>query len=314
MMSYAARPTLSRLELQCPPLPQTLVEAIRLLQQPEQLEVKPITRLVERDPVVVARLLQIVNSAYYGLRRTVSSVERAVVLLGPISVAGIIVGMQMLRLRTALPAPALVCFNRLAQHCQATAFLARHLLETVRPRLDGQTSVSFTAGLLHDFGKIILIYNFPTEAIGFYEQQRLQSEVTARDERYLEQLLFGCDHIEAGEYVARKLNFPDVLVDVIRYHHIPDQTPPSSEAYLITPAIAVANLAARTMGYAFTHSLPPEQCLTHPAWHLFQHHYELTNWTPQTLLAHLQAQQEFLDQHVQQLSLPHPRQPNRRLL
>jgi len=311
---HAARPTLSRLELRCPPLPQTLVEAMKLLNRPDQLEVKPITRLVERDPVVVARLLQIVNSAYYGLRRTVSSVERAVVLLGPVSVAGIIVGMHMLQLRTTLPGSAMACFNRLAQHCQATAFLARHLLETVLPRLSGQTSVGFTAGLLHDFGKIILIYNFPGEAVGFYEQQRLQNEVQASDERHLEQLLFGCDHTEAGEYVARKLNFPDVLVDVIRYHHVPHQTPATSEAYMITPAVAVADLVARTMGYAFTHPLTPEQYLEHPAWRLLQQRYNLSDWTPRSLLTHLQEQQEFLDQHVQHLSLPNPLQRNRRAL
>ncbi len=310
----AARPILSQLELRCPPLPQTLVEAMKLLNQPDRLEVGPVTRLVERDPVVVARLLQIVNSAYYGLRRTVSSVERAVVLLGPLSVAGIIVSMHMLRLRTTLPSSALTCFNRLAQHCQATAFLARHLLEMLGPRPNVQASVGFTAGLLHDFGKIILLYNFPVEAVGFYEQQRLRDEVQARDERELEQLLFGCDHTEAGEYVARKLNFPDVLIDVIRYHHVPAQTPSVSEAYMIMPAVAVADLVARTMGYAFTHPLTPTQCLHDSAWQLLIARYKLTEWTPERLLTHLQDQQEHLDHHIQHLTLPNPLQRNRRFL
>ncbi|CAM3308350.1 HDOD domain-containing protein [Rhodothermus bifroesti] len=301
-----ARPTLSRLELRCPPLPQTLTEAVGLLNQPDQLEVRAVTRLVERDPVVVARLLQIVNSAYYGLRRTVSSVERAVVLLGPVSVAGIIIGMQMLRLRAALPSQTLACFHRLSQHSLATAFLARHLLGLMHPRASNQLSIGFTAGLLHDFGKIILVYNFPDEAVAFYDQQRLTQTVQARDEQELERLLFGFDHTEAGEYVAHKLNFPDVLIDTIRFHHAPDQTPPSREAYWLTPAIAVADRIARTMGYAFTHPLHPDEALNHPAWALLLDQYQAVEWTPESLLTHCMQQQEYLGQHVQSLSLPNP--------
>jgi putative nucleotidyltransferase with HDIG domain len=301
-----ARPTLSRLELRCPPLPQTLMEAMELLNQPDRLEVRSVTRLVERDPVVVARLLQIVNSAYYGLRRTVSSIERAVVLLGPVSVAGIIIGMQMLRLRNALPAQTLACFHRLSQHSLATAFLTRHLLELMHPRASGQLSIGFTAGLLHDFGKIILVYNFPDEAVAFYEQQRLAKAVQAHDEQELERLLFGFDHTEAGEYVAHKLNFPDVLIDAIRFHHVPEQTPPSSEAYWLTPAIAVADRIARVMGYAFTQSLLPTEALKHPAWQLLLEQYQAVEWTPEDLLLHCMQQQEHLSQHIQSLSLPTP--------
>ena len=66
--------------MRCPPLPQTLLEATNLIDQPEQLEVGPVTAMVQRDPIVVAKLLHIVNSAYYGLRRAINSVERAVVM------------------------------------------------------------------------------------------------------------------------------------------------------------------------------------------------------------------------------------------
>src|SRR5690606_24720807 len=121
--------TLQRLELRCPPLPQTLLEAMQLIERPEKLEVGPVTEMVERDPIVIARLLHIVNSAYYGLRHSVSSAERAVVMLGPVAVAGIVVGMNMLKLRTTLQGPAAETFRRLTRHSVATAFLTRHILE-----------------------------------------------------------------------------------------------------------------------------------------------------------------------------------------
>ena len=72
--SKATKATLGRLELRCPPPPQTLLEATKLIDEPEQLEVGPVTEMVQRDPIVVAKLLHIVNSAYYGLRRTINSV------------------------------------------------------------------------------------------------------------------------------------------------------------------------------------------------------------------------------------------------
>ncbi|MFW5972452.1 MAG: HDOD domain-containing protein, partial [Bacteroidota bacterium] len=103
-------------------MPQTLTEALEFMRHPEHLEIAPVTAMVQRDPVVVARLLNIVNSAYYGLRHQITSADRAVVMLGPVAVAGIVVGMQMLKLRELIDGPAGACFNRLIRHSVATAF------------------------------------------------------------------------------------------------------------------------------------------------------------------------------------------------
>ena len=147
--------TLSKLELRCPPLPQTLTEALELMHTPERMEVKPVTEMVERDPAVVARLLQTVNSAYYGLQRSISSTKRAVVMLGPVAVTGLVVGMNMLKLRSIVDGPAKDCFLRLIQHNIAVAHLTRVFTEQLpaRPqRLTDSSGDAFTAGLLRDAG------------------------------------------------------------------------------------------------------------------------------------------------------------------
>lgn len=300
--SLSPRATLSKLELRCPPLPQTLMEAMDLIDQPEKLEVGPVTEMVQRDPIVVARLLQIVNSAYYGLRHAISSADRAVVMLGPVAVAGIVVGMNMLKLRSMLDGPAAQCFLRLIRHSVATAFLARHLLDQDAPRSMARIGVGFTSGLLHDFGKIILVYNFPEEAVKFYDMQALDQQVTDEDERHLEQLLFGCDHTEAGEYVARKLSFPDTLTDVIRLHHEPDRPTDQTETDRVVRAVAVANLATKAMGYAFTKDLSWERCVEAPVWSAFAHTNSTRYADEVALLEDMQAQQEHLDQYVHELT------------
>jgi len=304
-----AHSTLSHLELRSPPLPHTLVEAMDLINNPDQLEMDPVTTMVERDPIVVARLLQIVNSAYYGLQRSIDSVDRAVVMLGPVAVTGIVMGMNMLKLRNALEGPAARSFVKLIRHCIATAFLTRHIAEGPPRAYPDHTrqqarriGASFTVGLLHDFGKIILVYNFPREAVELYERQTVADQVTSTDLRELEQLLFGFDHTEAGEYVARKLDFPDALTDVIRYHHDLDRTSENCETDRLIRATAAANTASKALGFAFTNSIRWETCTSDPIWDKI-----LTPEFPQyqsaeMLFDDLRAQHDQLHEYVQNLT------------
>ncbi len=301
------RPPLSSLELRSPPLPQTLVEAMDLINQPDQLEMEPVTTMVERDPIVVARLLQIVNSAYYGLQRSIDSVERAVVMLGPVAVTGIVMGMNMLKLRSALEGPASRLYLRLIRHSIATAFLTRHLIEgpprlhVARPKARN-IGASFTAGLLHDFGKIILVYNYPDDAVELYERQTYDQQILTGDMRGLEQLLFGCDHTEAGEYVARKLGFPDALTEVIRLHHDFDRDTGDDNTNRLLRATAAANMMAKAIGYSFTHKVAWRHCRNHPLWETI-----ITTDLPRfesldDLFAELDEEREHLDYYVQNLT------------
>ncbi len=269
------RATLGRLELRYPPLPQTLMEAMDLMEHPEKLEVGPVTEMVQRDPIVIARLLQIVNSSYYGLHHSIGSAERAVIMLGPVAVTGIVVGMNMLKLNAALQGDASDCFFKLIRHSVATAFLTRHLIEGpprvdmgAAPRAHSRLGVSFTAGMLHDFGKIILVYNRPEEAVGFYAEGALERQIDLGDERELEQLLFGYDHTEAGEFVARKLNFPDLLIDIIRLHHDSEALQGRQDTHRLLRAVTAANLAAKAMGYAFSTEMTWEEIAENPVWSL----------------------------------------------
>jgi len=295
---------LGRLELRCPPLPHTLVEALDLVDHPERIDVRTVTAMLERDPLVVARLLQTVNSAYYGLHRTVSSPERAVVMLGPVAVVGIVVGMSMLRLRSIFDGPAGSCFSQLIRHSVATAYLTSYLMdETASPDAEPASTVrrgpGFTAGLLHDFGKIILVYNFPTAAVSLYEERALFHHVRTDDVREMESLLFGSDHTEAGEFAALKLHFPDPLRRVIRHHHAPER---AGDAEALVSAVAVANLAAHAMGHGFGAKVSWDEALADPAWERYATH--VPPHTAETLAAALEARQDDLDQYVRSFTDP----------
>ncbi|MDX1548076.1 MAG: HDOD domain-containing protein, partial [Rhodothermales bacterium] len=227
-----------------------------------------------------------------------------------VGVTGIVVGMNMMRLNAVLEGPALSCFDRLIRHSIATAFLARHLVEGVagrgpaaRPLPVARVGVSFTAGLLHDFGKIILVYNFPTEGAELYERRRLEAEFNDPDVRAIEQLIFGCDHTEAGEFVARKLGFPEALIDVIRFHHDPQALTGTAETDQLVRATAAANLAAKAMGYGIAAPDAWETVVAHPAWKRIVEQ-DLPGLTPAGLAADVQRQREKLDQYVSSLLTP----------
>ena len=291
---------LGRLELRCPPLPHTLIEALNLVDHPERIEVRTVTAMLERDPLVVARLLQTVNSAYYGLHRTVSSTERAVVMLGPVAVVGIVVGMSMLRLRSILDGPAGACFTRLILHSVATAYLTEFLTDELPEEAPGlrlrRRGPGFSAGLLHDFGKIILVYNFPEEAVALYDKRALNSHVEAEDLRDMESLLFGSDHTEAGEFAALKLHFPEALTRVIRHHHEPERAKGDAETLHLVHATAVANLAAQALGHGFTGTATWDDLHAATAWERF---LERTPHTSESLTDALLGKQEELDSYVE---------------
>ncbi len=299
------RASFAGLELRVPPLPQTLTEALEFMQNPDRLEIAPVTMMVQRDPVVVARLLNIVNSAYYGLRHQITSADRAVVMLGPVAVAGIVVGMQMLNLRELIDGPAGRCFNRLIRHSLATAFISRDLVEgspRERRAQRAQVGPSFTAGLLHDFGKIILVYNYPDKAVSLYDDLSLEAQVDAEDGTELERLVFGYDHIEAGEFVARKLNFPDLLVDVVRLHHMPEMADNHDETDRIVRAVAAGNLAAKAMGFAFDGAVSEEECMSSPIWEAIVR-LDLRSYAdPGDLVSDVLNLQEELEEYLQAMT------------
>jgi HD-like signal output (HDOD) protein len=297
------------MELRCPPLPHTIVEALDLIDHPQKMDKDTVTQMVSRDPAVAARLLQNVNSAYYGLKRDITSVERAVVLIGPVAVTGVVVGMNMLRLRSIIRDPAAAdAYMRLMKHLLATAFLVRHLDEgpprgSVRSEsTPSELGLSFTAGLLHDFGKIILVYNFAQQAASLYEERKLEQHVAEPNLCRLEALLFGYDHTEAGEFAARKLNFPDPLVTVITRHHDQDLSDLPLDRQLLVRKVQAANLAAGALGFGFGVPLKWGQCAAHPVW---QHLHEARPGgfdSPEALVEDLRLQHYHLTAYLEPLT------------
>ncbi|MCS7156079.1 MAG: HDOD domain-containing protein [Bacteroidota bacterium] len=207
-------------ELSMPPLSVTFTEAVRLMNQPELMEARRVAETIRRDPVVTVRILRIVNSAYYGLRAKVGTIEHAVVLLGAEAAVGFVVGMGMVAMRRHFPLELRRTAMEVIRHLIATGAIASQIAQLLGW---GRKGIEFTAGLLHDVGKLALLYN--TSSL---YQEICEKPADAIPEA--EEAHFGLHHAELGALLAEQWAFPAELVEAIRWHHSPAEASPEHRA------------------------------------------------------------------------------------
>jgi putative nucleotidyltransferase with HDIG domain len=177
-------------------------------------EDKEIVAALSTDPVITFRILRVVNSAYFGMAREIGSLEHAVRVLGCNSIRNMVLTFSAVG---ALPPRLADSFDvdRFLLHSLTTATiaqqLARHFDDTGLPE-------AYTAGLLHDFGKVLLAWTFPRE----FAEAVAQAGQTHSPMLQAETRLFGTDHAQLGASLAARWNFPAALTESIANHH---QTP-----------------------------------------------------------------------------------------
>ncbi|NLM37637.1 MAG: HDOD domain-containing protein [Firmicutes bacterium] len=223
-----------------PTLPLVAQRVVGLLDNPNS-SAADLEQVIKHDQALTARVLRLVNSAYYGYPRHITTVGQAIVILGYKTLKELVLSISITDL-FRMKGGARV-FNRAAlwQHAVATAIGARIL--TRRAGLPFEEDV-FIAGLLHDIGIIILDLCLKTE---FDEIANL---VTAGGMPLIraEEKVLGFNHAQVGRMVAEKWNFPSFLVEVIRYHHRPVQT---RNHWLAAALVFLADNLAQETGVGF---------------------------------------------------------------
>jgi|UniRef100_A0A7C3WPN0 putative nucleotidyltransferase with HDIG domain len=195
-----------------PPFPMVAQRALLLLNRPE-VSIQELVEIVKFDPGITANILRIANSAYFGLRREIHSLHQALLLLGTQELLKIIIASGANRL-FANSAPGYFSDGQgLWRHSVSCALmadlLARELTLTER-------TTSFTAGLLHDIGKIVLslfVDQKFSEIMSLVESQGISFHQA-------EKTVLGIDHAEMGGEMARIWDFPDRLRSAILHHHL----------------------------------------------------------------------------------------------
>lgn len=213
------------------PLPQAMSRLVELMEN-ETTTLSEVETLLQTEPVLCGKVLQVANSAYYGLPRGVSSIRQALLLLGAHAVKGMALSVAVVASlhggRTITAAE-----RDLWRHAATVAGYAQGIAR--RCRLGGlATEDANVAGLLHDIGALFLLTRFPKEY-----QQILQSggEPTNLQQ---ERELFGYDHAEIGAMIAEHWKLPERIVRVIAEHHAP--LVPEGDIRLLTACVMQADI------------------------------------------------------------------------
>lgn len=198
--------------LKLPTWPTLLTQLAEAIRDPKKGHME-VAQLLKSDPSLTSAVLKVANSAMYGASRQISSVDAAILRLGFKEVWNIVIGLQS---KGLMNAPKLSVFSGwLYEHSLRLGFLFRHLSKDVNPRFE---EFYFTAGVLHDIGRMVLVQvdqeyakyalNLPT--LLKEEQSEVLTEETKR---------WGNDHAEIGAALAEFWNLPKPLVTMIREHH-----------------------------------------------------------------------------------------------
>lgn len=195
----------------------------RILELSRDIDCSPkeMVLVIEQDPVMTMKLLRVINSACYGIPKQVTSVNQSMVYLGLNTVKNIALAFAAMG---ALPPQTAVGFDvqGYLTHSLTTAALARSLCQKYR-RDNTDPADCYIAGLLHDFGKVVLGQFLPEESRAALEYSTEHSVSL----HIAEQAIIGTDHTVIGGMLVEKWQFPSQLIETIRNHHSeisPDNT------------------------------------------------------------------------------------------
>ena len=195
-----------------PTLPEVVTRIHSLVDSPTAGS-REIAEIVENDQSLTAKLLGLVNSAFYGREREIGSVRDAITEVGTTTLVNVTLSLGAYevfkRSIGRFDSPA---FWR---HAVAVGLIAQTLAESAG--LDRQTDHVFTGGLLHDLGKVALAYRCPDEFAAIVDRATDQSETMVEAERFV----IGTDHATVGDWVARLWQLPEPIAVAIRHHHEP---------------------------------------------------------------------------------------------
>jgi putative nucleotidyltransferase with HDIG domain len=171
-----------------------------------------LSRVIETDPAMAAKILKLVNSSFYGFKSMISSISTAVIILGFNTIQHAVVSLSVMKSFAHFSNLKRLDIRDFWRHSLAVAIISKYLADHVAKTL---SSDCFTAGLLHDIGKLILAEYFPERfekiwlttvesAISFTDAEKMENTAT---------------HAEIGAYLAEKWLLPQPLADAIRLHH-----------------------------------------------------------------------------------------------
>lgn len=214
-----------------PTLPAVVMELLNSIDQ-DDVDITVLAKKVSHDQALTAKTLRFANSSFYGTQSKVTTIQQAITLLGVQSLRNLITAAAV---TGCFPENSCAGFDHKAfwRHCMGTAVCAKVLARHLHVNQD----YAYTAGLLHDIGRLVLVTRF-TRAYECVLAYRANHDCYLLD---AERAVLGVDHVIAGHALAQYWNFSETMQNAIAAHHDPDEMGGGSLASIIHVADAIVH-------------------------------------------------------------------------
>lgn len=225
-------------------LPEVTARIVEVVEDPKATA-RDIHDVVQADPALAAKLLKVVNSAFYGLPSQIASLDRAILMLGLNVVKNLALATSLTRLIKGGNICDQFSTRDLWRHSIAVAVCARQLATRGRAL---QPDEAFVAGLVHDMGLIVAqqLFAQPVQQVATQCLEQPQNYCAA------EEAVLGADHQAFGATLAVRWKFPPGLRHAIGYHHEPSSLQPEFQKITVTTYVADTLCSRGQYGYWLT--------------------------------------------------------------
>jgi putative nucleotidyltransferase with HDIG domain len=177
----------------------------------ERSSTRDLVEVMQRDQALTSRVLRLANSGFFGFAREVSTLPRAIMILGFGTVRSLALGVKVWETFLGHGSTLL---TGLWEHAALVGAASRLIAQRVRA---AEPEEIFTAGLLHDIGRVVLALRFPAEYGTIVDAGSLSDVPLVERERGV----FGIDHAQAGAWLAETWALPPTIVGAAKTHHQP---------------------------------------------------------------------------------------------
>jgi len=237
-----------------PSLSVTVAKILQITEDPASTA-NDLNQVITLDPVLTGKVLRLVNSAYYSLSNHVTSIVKAIVMLGINTIKNLAVSTAVLGTMGSIKQQKKgLNMDGFWRHSLAVGVTAK--LIAIRMNVDSRMRDEyFISGLLHDVGKIVLNQQFPDP----YLDCICESDRRQVPSWKVEQEQFGMDHAHVGALVAKKWKLSGPLAESIAYHHTPLDCGADARQVVYTVSVANAFCVLNETGFSgsrYTEEIP----------------------------------------------------------
>jgi putative nucleotidyltransferase with HDIG domain len=197
------------------PIPQVALKILRLIDE-DEYDIKALTAEIRKDQVISAKTLKLCNSVIFAGSNKIESLDHALIYIGLQMLVKLVISASVDNFFSHSGSGYSLCKGGLFHHAIGTAVISEKLADLTGRAKPGS---AYTAGLLHDIGKVVLDQYVSSAYPLFYRELNEEGNNFSATEK----MILGIDHTEIGSELACRWSFPESLIDVIWHHHKPEE-------------------------------------------------------------------------------------------